>query len=355
MEFEQVKQYIDGVKDSDKFKEVLEFTRLTELKPGQDLYENIRYYLSMFHSRKDCKEWFQPDYEYFINFLEHYLKSEPAEVVLDEKGYIDLAKTSHLIKPLRFAAGAGMSTDNHIMLTDGRKYISKIPLNYNQGIHNKYCVFSSLIVSYIAKNIEVETAAITLASTRNGTRILSKNFLKPNEELISYAEDKDEIIISEQLSELEQTLRLRKFPQDEIDAAKLEFLKQEFVAKIVGLRDQKADNSPIIIGSDEEGGRYARLAPMFDLDYSFQIGEERQNFVARKCDNGQEDIASLIEQYKDYPGFLEFVKSSLQTLDMVQVFSRIHQETGIKLFGNYGDDEQMKKVIAFVNDNLRKS
>lgn len=355
MEFEQVKQYIEAVKDSKKFGEIVEFTKMTQLKPDEDIYENIRYYLSVFHSRRDCKEWFQPDYEHFVNFLEHYLKNEPSEVVFDERGYLDLSRTLYLVKPIRFAASAGDFTDNHIMLTDGRKYISKLPLNYRSGIQNKYSVFCSLIASNIARTIGVEAAEVTLATVHNGARILSKNFLKPDEELVVYADNKEEVTISEQLNKMEQALRLRKFPEDEIEVAKLEFLKQEFLAKIIGLRDQTPDNSPVIISSDEEGIRHVRLAPVFDLDYSFHIGEERLNLLTRKCDNGQEDICSFIEQYKNYPGFQEFVKKSVESLDMVRVFRQIYQDTGIVIFEDYQNDEQMNRFMAFVNRNVRNS
>ena len=355
MGFEEVKQYVDAVKHSDKFKDVLAFTRLEDLKPGEDLYENIRYYLSIFHARRDCREWFQPDFDHFIRFLEHYLKDSPAEDVLDEAGYIDLTKTPHLLKQLRFVGNAGNFTDHHIMLTDGSKYVSKMPLiqRGNSGVRNHYCRYSALIASHVARSIGVEAAEIRIALAHNGLKIMSKNFLKDGEELITYLESADEVKISEQFNELEQALRLRKFAEEEIEVAKLEFLKQEFVAKMIGLRDQSPDNSPIIVGVDKSGNRYARLAPMFDFDYSFHIGEERPTLVARKCDNGQEDIASFIAQYKNYPGFEEFVKVSVQSINMSEIFRRIYQESGIKSFENYEDDEQMKKFIEYVNNNLR--
>lgn len=355
MQFEQVRQYVDTVKDSDRFKEMLEFTQLMQLNPEEDLYENIRHYLSLFHARRDCEEWFQPNYEHFIKFLQHYLKGEPAEDVFDEQGYLDLSQTLYLVKPIRFAASAGDSTDNHIMLTDGRKYISKIPLNYQggSGIRNKYSIFVSLIASYIAKAAETEAAEIALARTYNGKRILSKNFLQPNEELVLCVDDMEETTVSNYLSKLEQALRLRKFPNEEIAKIMFESLKQEFVAKLIGLKDQRADNSPVIIGVDENGKRYARVAPMFDLDYSFHIGEIGPDFITRTCDNGKDDIGSLIEQYKDYPGFEEFVKTSIQSIDMVNIFRQMYEETGIKIFGEYEGDEEMKKFMHFVNKNIR--
>ena len=357
MDFEQMKQYVDSIKDNEKFKEVLEFTRLTERKPDEDLYENIKDYLSFCHSRKDCKEWFQPDYEYFINFLEHYLQDNPAPEVPTDEGYLDLTKTPHLVKPLRFVASPGNFTDNHIMFTDGSKYVSKMPLTQkgNSGIRSGYCKYCALIASHIAKTIGVEAAQIKLAINHNGFKIMSKNFLRQNEELIEYADNQREESISVQLGQMEQALKLRRFSEEEIKTAKFEFLKQEFLAKIIGLRDQTSSNSPIIISVDETGIKHVRMAPMFDFDYSFHIGENAEQLVVRKSDNGRVDIGSLIEQYKDYPGFKEFVKQSIDSIDMARIFRRIYEETGIKMFEDYQNDEGLNKFVSFVNANVRTS
>ena len=94
MEYEEVKDYIDKVKDSEKFKKLAEFTHMTTMKPNLDIYENIKYYLGMYHARHDCKEFFQPDYDHFINFLEHYLNDKPTEKVLNKRGF---SKTSYVL------------------------------------------------------------------------------------------------------------------------------------------------------------------------------------------------------------------------------------------------------------------
>lgn len=356
MEFKDVKRYIDEVKESDGFKELDDFTRMTEIKENEDIYSNIRYYLSIYHPRHDCKEFFQPNYEHFIAFLEHYLKSEYAEIVFDDNGNIDLSRTLHLVRPRMFCGGGGDFIDNHIILTNGDKYICKLPLNYkgNSGM-SKYCIYSPLIASYIAKKLNISSAEISLASVHNGRRILSKNFLKSNEEIVTYIEDPEDLEdlkISEHLRNLEEALRLRKFPIDEIQKVKFDFLKQEFLAKLIGLKDQRADNSPVIVSLDEDYNRHVKMAPMFDFDYSFHIANH-VNMLTRKCDNGKDDIGSLIEQYKYYPGFKEFVTSSIKSFDMLKVFRQIFEDTGCKAFRDYEEDEQMMGFINFVSKNLQ--
>lgn len=355
MEFEEVKRYIDSVKESNKFKELDDFTKMTQIKENQDIYENIKYYISIYHSRHDCEEFFQPDYEYFIKFLEHYLKDEPIEMVLDDSGYIDLSKSLHLVRPLKFVGGSGYFIDNHKIFTDGSKYICKLPLYHRggSGISNGYCLYAPLIASYIAKQLNIDAAEISLACAYNGYRILSKNFLKPNEEIVTYTEDTEEALVSEQLRQMEEALRLRRFPTNEIEEVKFDFLKQEFVAKLIGLKDQKMENSPLVVSVDEEENKHVKMAPMLDFDYSFHIGEEVPLMRVRKCDNGEVDIGSLIEQYKDYPGFKEFVINSMKSFDITRVFKRIFEETGNKLFKDYENNEQMMKFINFVNRNAR--
>lgn len=355
MDFEEVKKYIDNVKESDKFKELDDFTKMTQIKEEQDIYENIKYYLGLYHSRNDCKEFFEPDYEYFIEFLEHYLKDEPIEMILDDNGYIDLSKSLNLVRPLRFVGGSGNFIDNHKIFTDGSKYICKLPLNYRggSGVSNGYCLYAPLIASYIAKQLNIDAAEISLADAYNGRRILSKNFLSSNEEIVTYTEDTKEALISEQLRQMEEALRLRKFPANEIEKVKFDFLKQEFMAKLIGLKDQKMENSPLVVSVDEEENKHVKMAPMLDFDYSFQIGEKLPLMRVRKCDNGEVDIGSLIEQYKDYPGFKEFAINSMKSFNIVQVFNKIFEDTGNKMFKDYENDEEMMEFINFANRNAR--
>ena len=150
---------------------------------------------------------------------------------------------------------------------------------------------------------------------------------------------------------MDRTLRLRNYPNDQIEKVKFEFLKQEFLAKLIGLKDQKADNTGIII-SIVDGKRCVRIGPMFDYDFSFKAAED-SILRSRKADNGKADIASLIEQYKDYPGFLDFVKKSVNTLNMENVYKNIYRKHGLKFFENYQDNTVLaKKFTSVVNANL---
>ena len=151
---------------------------------------------------------------------------------------------------------------------------------------------------------------------------------------------------------MDEALRIRRFPENDIEKAEFEFIKQEFVSKLIGLKDQKADNSPLIVSTDEDGHRHVRMSPMFDLDYSFHIAKD-MNMLVRKCDNGHTDIGSLIKQYIDYPGFKEFAQKSIDILDMKEIFRHVYEDTGIKAFEEYSNDDEMKKFVEFVDGNIQ--
>ncbi len=352
MELSELKEYIDTIKDSGRFKKLDEFTKMTKMDTNRDMYENIEYYVKIYHSKHTNKRLFEPDYEYFVKFLKSYMDNEPASLLRREDGYLDLENSLYLKQPGLFSENKGNFLDHYMIMTDGSIYISKLPLHYrgNSGITNPYCLYGPLIASYIAKNLDIECADINLAKSHNGYKILSKNFLKENEEIITYTENM--MLISEYLDKIDEALKLRKFSEVEIKKVKFDFIKQEFLAKLIGLKDQTADNSPLIISVDEYENKHIRMAPMFDLDFSFHIAKDI-GLLIRQCDNGNTDIGSLIEQYKDYPGFKQFAKRSIEALDMEKIFKQIYDETGIKKFGEYMNDEQMKEFIGFVNRNIQ--
>ena len=351
MTFEEFKEYIGSVKDNPKFIEIYNFTQMGNLKSSKDFYESLNYYLSL-SCAKNSGNGFEPDYEYFVKFVRLYLSGESQELIFNEEGFIELSKNLHIVKPLRFCGG-GRFTDNNFMTTNGKKYISKYPTNYFASyVRNKNCLYAPVIASYVAKVFDVEAADISLGiSRRDGSRrIISKNFLKPSEQLVTYGQC---LKVSEQLALLEETLRLRRFDKSEIEKVKLDFIKQEFVTKLIGLRDQSEQNCPLALLVDEQGKRHIRIAPLFDLDFSFHIAEEANLLLMRTCDNGKTDVASFIEQYKNYPGFIEWVVEKISCFDTKKFFQNMAKETKIKDFEDFEIDEEMKKYIIFLDNNIQ--
>lgn len=354
MKFEDFKEYIEICKNNPKFDEVVDFTKMTQIRKDKDFYENIKYYLSLYLPKTDIKSSFEPDYDKLIKFLHLCINNKPIEIFKDEKGFIDLDKTLHVIKPPRYCEYKGNCLDSHVMLADGTKFICKKPLSYrgNSGAYNKNCIFSAFIASNIARNVGVEAAEISLAYKNKEQKILSKNFLKENEKFVSVLDDVEEQPISVQLSCIEQYMRDNKCSQTEIDKTKFDFIKQEFVSKLIGLKDQTSNNTPLIESINSEGEKHIKLSPMFDLDYSFHIGEGNEDLKIRKCDNGKDDIESLIFEFKDFPGFREFATNCVKNLNMEKILKNIYDETGIVYFKDYANNNDISEFIEFVNKNI---
>ena len=367
MTAEDFKEYLESIKDTTELQEIENFLKISRQK-GEINFDKWYNYLRIQHPRTDIREYGIPDYNHFKDFFEAYRKKE-SRTEFDTRGLIDLSKTLYMRQPVLYASGKGEFTDSYCLFPDRSIYILKIPLHYfpnKSEIVDSACAYNPVIATGIAKELGIETSENILGVRRDGQiRILSKYFLKPNEELVNFykpeeskefAMQGEEIAevdekISDIFKELDKSLTLRNYPKDQIEKAKLDFLKQEFLAKLIGLNDQKWDNTGLII-SNEGGKRSVHMAPMFDYDFSFQVAEDLDLRV-RKADNGKGDIASFIEQYRYYPGFLDFVEKSVNTLDMGKVYNNIYKETGIKYFSNYKENSRLAlKYTNIVNKNL---
>lgn len=361
MSEEEFKEYLESIKDTDKFAEIADFIKFTNYSSPETLFGKISRFLGFFHERTDIQgdseqygsiKHFVPNYNHFRDFYEAYKNCE-FEPTRNEEGYVDLRNTLYLEQPPMFARSMGWFTDAYLLFPNGGVAISKYPLHYKSskaGVRDPDCAYCAVIASGIAKSLGVSTSENTLARRKDGQlRILSKNFLRDNEEMITFMDDTKIQKSSDLLAEIDQALMLRNYKATDIADVKFEFLKQEFLAKLIGLKDQKASNTGLLTSIDALG-RHVRLAPMFDYDYSFFIGEgmDLPLFV---CDNEKSDISSLILQYKDYPGFLDFARQAVK-LDMNSVYKRIYEDTGVKEFENPEGNQRLKRFTDFVDVNL---
>lgn len=356
MTVEEFEEYIEGNKTTNEFKELMEWIGIDY---NQNLTNELVTYLSQSHARRDTKEFFVPDFDHFRNFFECY-KKKTFEMVYTENGEIDLSKTPYIKQSYNSKSRRGKFTDRYIMLPDRTVFISKYPLflKPKYRVYDSSCQYNGIIATGLANQMGISSSENELAIIENHqTRMLSKFFLQPNEELLCFYEneerDDNEVNtkISDALKSLDLNLRLRKFSEEDISKAKLEFLKQEFLAKIIGLCDQSNENTGIIVSVDSKNNRQVKLAPMFDYDFSFFIAESFQ-LTRRVCDNGQTDIGSLIKQYKDYPGYMEFIKRSLSVLDLNKVYDSIYENKHLETFKQPHNNPTLNKFTEFVNKNL---
>lgn len=349
-------QYFEAVKNTEEF---IKFNRFTCLlkdmknKPFEQFKTNLIELLKVYlpgYSEEQINA-------YFVLFFENYRKKTKPNISLSEDGFVDLEKT--LFFPCSELCGnKGHFSQGWLILPDGKLYLCKYPLDADpdMDIKDKTCIYIPTMATGIAKALNVTVSENIIAKhTYGGLRILSENFVdrEKGETLttfyysnMSYASNS----ISGVLAILEEELSVRNYPSEQIADAKLEFLKQEFVAKLIGLKDQKSENTGIIISEDENGNKNVRLAPMFDLDISFDISDSL--LCVRRADNGRGFIGDLIKQYKDDQKFMEFVRASLDTLDMEAVFQNIYESTGIKFFKEEKSKPKLKRYSDYVEENV---
>ena len=289
-------------------------------------------------------------------------------MVYTEKGEIDLTRTPFLEEDSsNKSSPKGYFTDKYIILTDGTIYVLKYLISSKSEDIEESSKYAAIIASGIADLLGISSADYYLFKLPNKGRkthnydqyrLGSKFFLGPNEELLNpLTNQSEDILISEALEDIEKALRLRKYSQEEINEIKREFLKQEFLAKLIGLQDQKGSNFGLIDSTEIYGQRVKkriRIAPMFDLDISFMYAD-KYNTPVRKCDNNQTDIASLIDQYWDDPEFMDFVRRSISNLDMDKVYKYLFKKTSLKIFSQGNKNPILSRYSAFVNRNINSA
>lgn len=347
MEVEEFKNYFEKIKNSSEFKAVDEFTHMTSFAKTKDIHENIKKYLEIYHAVKNTKVFFIPDYDYLVSFLKEYLGDKKAIIEYTDNGEINLEKSLYIKQPALFFGAKGSFVDGQLMFTDGKKYVIKMPLNYitRSGVNNSECRFCGIIGSNICKTLGVDTANISMAFGKSGYRLLSENFLKPGEEIITAIEETE--YISEYINRTKEELTLRKYPQKEIDETILQYKKQEFISKLIGLQDQKVENSPLIHFVDNNGVKHIKMAPMMDFDYCFHL---ENGLLMRKCDNEGTDIKSFILQFKEDKEFIDFIKNSVSKLNMEELYKKIYEETGLN---DFKEPQNLKNFTEFVGNNLK--
>ena len=171
--------------------------------------------------------------------------------------------------------------------------------------------------------------------------MLSPSFLQENEEMIHLAdilENSNELRVSKMLSSIENYLKIRHFPETDIESIKKEFIKQCIFNKYIDFSDEHNLNAGIIVRKDSSGSR-ARYAPCYDLDfaagvYNIANGGVQPRTFFRKSDDGKFSLFSILNQFKG-----DFEKAYLR-----DIMSKINIEDAIKIGQKYGNFELSEKA-----------
>lgn len=298
----------------------------------EEKIEHIKKYIMYYckSSYNDIKE----TVENFFDLLEHYEAKKYREPVRNENGVINLlysgfnsgnAFYTGKMKAIKTTKGA--YTEGIYITPDRKEYIKKLAMDskgqMNGFKHHQQLRYNGVIANQVFEFFGEKSATYLPAiKTPPYYYVISENFLSKDQELITlddlYCDEEMEYTKhSSILKLLEDNMKIRyKNIMDEnkfnnlIKKLKLQYSKQEFIKKIIGLRDEKIENMGIVLTTNGEEMEVPQIdiSPAFDLDMSFDIAEETK-MVKFQTDNGKTDIKSFIEEFREIEGFTEFLSS----------------------------------------------
>ena len=118
------------------------------------------------------------------------------------------------------------------------------------------------------------------------------------------------------LIELDLRVKYRNRMPDEdyknlINKLKLQYAKQAFMKRIIGLGDETLDNIAIITTSSGETDEMPQIdiSPAYDLDICFNFQDIVDFGIIGTSRNNKPKIIDVMREFKDIDGFREFVES----------------------------------------------
>lgn len=188
--------------------------------------------------------------------------------------------------------------------------------------------FHILLVPEISKQVNIQCAQYFLAKYDNSFGYsLSPNFLKENEELIpgnTVITKNGTYGMSYLLEDIEHTLKLRHFSPKIIEKIKFDFIKQCFFSKFIKNTDERNHNWGLIVSNNT-----ARLSPFFDIDFSCDIYQDVYHH--RVLDDSSITAIPFVNQYRNYPGFMDFLSQFINNFDIEKAFNHVKLKHSIEI------------------------
>ena len=277
----------------------------------------------------------------FFDLLEHYKRKEFRDFIRDKNGVIKIYLSGfnsgngfYMNKDKKFIiendyVSKGYYICGLFISTDGKKYFKKASMNAKHKMfryeHNEQARFNGVIAHEVFDYFGVRSAKYLPAIEKAPYYyLISENFLENNQEMITL---NDLELEKEKPNEYEthfdvMTLieknikyRYKKLMGEEKyrkleDKLRLQYYKQAFIKRIIGLKDEKLDNNGIVLTTTgvEMDLPEIDIAPAFDLDLSFNFGNDTKMIVL-KAQNKKTDMNSIINEFVEIKGFKEFLKT----------------------------------------------
>ena len=141
---------------------------------------------------------------------------------------------------------------------------------------------------------------------------------------------------------IETFLQNKNIKKEYIENIKKDFLKQTFFFKLIDNKDQNNRNWGIIFGKDK-----VELAPLYDFEFCF--GNKIKNNIERYIGDKKTDILSFIQSCKNMDWFINWIKQSIDDLNMEIVYKNVELGLNQKL-GNSTKEDYTSKLLNKINE-----
>ena len=374
------KEQIDRIKkiiQTDDFQIINSITHICDLNQAEDsIIKNIKDYIWIYLTNRNSSD-FSVKVDEFISFIENYhtIKkpnftnpSSDGNIHFLKDDYLMICNGHHIYNDFRFLKNMttnGLYMGESYLGTDHKIYLSKRSMRSKSlGVSSetaKEVDYNSLLAESIFNYFSQPVAHYYLLKTNYNifNSIFTTNFLNDNQELVHLAdlftEENDDYLDTHtnRFNIIREGLRRRykKNMSDNdfqrlIDKLQLQFCIQSFMKLLIGPMDDNLGNTAIILTHNGTNVPSIDLAPAYDLDISFNVANElaSRNSMHQIMDfNGNPStIMSLIKEFKDVPGFKEFLNNFVMTIMAnnipKEVINDVYKRTNLSFFKEREDN-----------------
>ena len=267
-----------------------------------------------------------------------------------------------------YSIGAYIGTDRAAYL--GKRSMISKNLPVKKEI-KKQVDYNSIVAQFAFEYFDQPVARYYLLeeSTNPYNVILSKNFLQDNQELVHFSDLYDGSESTDtylgRIAMMESNIEMRyknilgnEKTRELLDKLRLQYCRQEFMKLVIGPMDCNLGNTSLLLTSKAgQDVPEIDISPAYDLDLSFNVAQNlasNGNMRLMKTSDGKSaNIHALIEDFREIPGFKDFLDYFYRRIDNKTVANEIvgnaYEKTNFQFFS-----ENAEQYIDFLNNRFEQ-
>lgn len=353
---EKIKHYI---KEDNSNKIFIKIGIYTYETPINDKIEAVKNYIS-----EDLLGEIKGDYatNKFLQSIEFYSNNNDFKRFHNDEYIPDEFIDCNLTLRSKDKIKGGLRAKEKIWGPDGNKYILKEAEGLKGDVsgtkNRKDGVYNPTVAYAFFKYLGQECAeSIPACNKLPYYYTISRDFLRPNQKMYSLEDEKfikykfefdsnNNLKHSQIMNGIEESIKSIYGTSEKIDEIykklRLQYAVQETLNKIIKSMDENLGNTSIIITEDENGKMQdINISPAYDQDLSFLLGEELlgkgmfKNIFYRTTDNGNVDLASLMNEFQEIPGYKEKLQGFVEKFQgnyIEQILNIAYESSNVPIF-----------------------